>query len=182
MRTSTTVWFTAAGGDAQLLGTYFADDGQHIESRLLVDHAHPNCRSDVLYKGALQADPESDRPDAHAVWVGDVLIRAEATGTDTFETNRNLILTDGARADSVPNLEIETGEIVGAGHASATGRFDDEQVFYLRARGIPEDQARRLIVRGFFAEIIQKIAVPAVRERLTEAIEHELELTEGNKN
>ncbi|OBH47202.1 Fe-S cluster assembly protein SufD [Mycobacterium intracellulare] len=182
VRTSTTVRFTAAGGDAQLLGTYFADDGQHIESRLLVDHAHPNCRSDVLYKGALQADPESDRPDAHAVWVGDVLIRAEATGTDTFETNRNLILTDGARADSVPNLEIETGEIVGAGHASATGRFDDEQVFYLRARGIPEDQARRLIVRGFFAEIIQKIAVPAVRERLTQAIEHELELTEGNKN
>lgn len=182
VRTSTTVRFTAAGGDAQLLGTYFADDGQHIESRLLVDHAHPNCRSDVLYKGALQADPESDRPDAHAVWVGDVLIRAEATGTDTFETNRNLILTDGARADSVPNLEIETGEIVGAGHASATGRFDDEQVFYLRARGVPEDQARRLIVRGFFAEIIQKIAVPAVRERLTEAIEHELELTEGNKN
>ncbi|GFG96530.1 Fe-S cluster assembly protein SufD [Mycobacterium timonense] len=182
VRTSTTVRFTAAGGDAQLLGTYFADDGQHIESRLLVDHAHPNCRSDVLYKGALQADPESDRPDAHAVWVGDVLIRAEATGTDTFETNRNLLLTDGARADSVPNLEIETGEIVGAGHASATGRFDDEQVFYLRARGIPEDQARRLIVRGFFAEIIQKIAVAAVRERLTEAIEHELELTEGNKN
>ncbi len=182
VRTSTTVRFTAPGGDAQLLGTYFADDGQHFESRLLVDHAHPNCRSDVLYKGALQADPESNRPDAHTVWVGDVLIRAEATGTDTFETNRNLLLTDGARADSVPNLEIETGEIVGAGHASATGRFDDEQVFYLQARGIPEDQARRLIVRGFFAEIIQKIAVPAVRERLTEAIEHELELTEGIKN
>ncbi|WP_264991853.1 SufD family Fe-S cluster assembly protein, partial [Mycobacterium montefiorense] len=131
---------------------------------------------------ALQADPESSRPDAHTVWVGDVLIRAEATGTDTFETNRNLLLTDGARADSVPNLEIETGEIVGAGHASATGRFDDEQVFYLQARGIPEDQARRLIVCGFFGEIIQKIAVAAVRDRLTEAIEHELELTEGIKN
>ncbi|BBY21043.1 Fe-S cluster assembly protein SufD [Mycobacterium stomatepiae] len=182
VRTSTTVRFTAAGGDAQLLGTYFADDGQHFESRLLVDHAFPNCKSDVLYKGALQADPESSRPDAHTVWVGDVLIRAEATGTDTFETNRNLLLTDGARADSVPNLEIETGEIVGAGHASATGRFDDEQVFCLQARGIPEDQARRLIVRGFFGEIIQKIAVAAVRDRLTEAIEHELELTEGIKN
>ncbi|MEE3063173.1 MAG: Fe-S cluster assembly protein SufD [Actinomycetota bacterium] len=182
VRTSTTVRFTAPGGDAQLLGTYFADDGQHFESRLLVDHAHPNCRSDVLYKGALQADPESGRPDAHTVWVGDVLIRAEATGTDTFETNRNLLLTDGARADSVPNLEIETGEIVGAGHASATGRFDDEQLFYLQARGIPEDQARRLIVRGFFGEIIQKIAVASVRDRLTEAIEHELELTEGIKN
>ncbi|WAC89512.1 Fe-S cluster assembly protein SufD [Mycobacterium sp. Aquia_213] len=182
VRTTTTVRFTAPGGDAQLLGTYFADDGQHFESRLLVDHAHPNCRSDVLYKGALQGDPDSSRPDAHTVWIGDVLIRAEATGTDTYEANRNLVLTDGARADSVPNLEIETGEIVGAGHASATGRFDDEQVFYLRARGIPEDQARRLIVRGFFAEIIQKIAVASVRDRLTEAIEHELELTEGIKN
>lgn len=171
--------FCAPGGDAELLGLYFADDGQHFESRLLVDHAQPNCRSHVTYKGALQGDPSSKRPDAHTVWVGDVLIRAEATGTDTFETNRNLVLTDGARADSVPNLEIETGEIVGAGHASATGRFDDEQLFYLQARGIPEDQARRLIVRGFFGEIIQQIAVPEIRERLSDAIEHELELTEG---
>jgi Fe-S cluster assembly protein SufD len=179
VRTSATVRFTAQGGDAQLLGTYFADDGQFFESRLLVDHAHPNCKSDVLYKGALQGDPESKKPDAHTVWIGDVLIRAEATGTDTFEINRNLVLTDGARADSVPNLEIETGEIVGAGHASATGRFDDEQLFYLRARGIPEDQARRLVVRGFFNEIIAKISVPAVRERLTEAIERELAITES---
>jgi Fe-S cluster assembly protein SufD len=177
VRTSATVRFTAPGGEAQLLGTYFADDGQHFESRLLVDHAQPNCKSDVLYKGALQGDPDSAKPDAHTVWIGDVLIRAEATGTDTFEVNRNLVLTDGARADSVPNLEIETGEIVGAGHASATGRFDDEQLFYLQARGIPEDQARRLIVRGFFGELIGKIAVPAVRERLTDAIEHELEIT-----
>jgi len=179
VRTSATVRFTAPGGEAQMLGTYFADDGQHFESRLLIDHAQPNCRSDVLYKGALQGDPDSDKPDAHTVWVGDVLIRAEATGTDTFEVNRNLVLTDGARADSVPNLEIETGEIVGAGHASATGRFDDEQLFYLRARGIPEAQARRLVVRGFFGEIIAKIAVPAVRERLTEAIERELAITES---
>ena len=179
VRTAATVRFTAPGGDAQLLGTYFADDGQHFESRLLVDHAQPNCQSDVLYKGALQGDPDSKKPDAHTVWIGDVLIRAEATGTDTFEVNRNLVLTDGARADSVPNLEIETGEIVGAGHASATGRFDDEQLFYLRARGIPEDQARRLVVRGFFDEIIAKIAVPAVRERLTEAIEQELAITES---
>ena len=171
--------FCAPGGDAELLGLYFADDGQHFESRLLVDHAQPNCRSHVTYKGALQGDPDSAKPDAHTVWVGDVLIRAAATGTDTFETNRNLVLTDGARADSVPNLEIETGEIAGAGHASATGRFDDEQLFYLQARGIPEDQARRLVVRGFFGELIQKITVPAVRERLTNAIEHELEITES---
>jgi Fe-S cluster assembly protein SufD len=170
--------FNAPGGDGELLGLYFADDGQHLESRLLIDHAQPNCRSRVLYKGALQGDPDSHRPDAHTVWVGDALIRPEAIGTDTFETNRNLVLTDGARADSIPNLEIETGEIVGAGHASATGRFDDEQLFYLQARGIPADQARRLIVRGFFGEIIQKIALPEVRDRLTNAIEHELELTE----
>ncbi|KMO78020.1 MAG: Fe-S cluster assembly protein SufD [Mycolicibacterium rufum] len=176
------VRYTAPGGDAELLGLYFADDGQHLESRLLVDHAQPNCRSNVMYKGALQGDPESRKPDTHTVWVGDVLIRAEAAGTDTFEVNRNLVLTDGARADSVPNLEIETGEIVGAGHASATGRFDDEQLFYLRARGIPEDQARRLVVRGFFNEIIAKIAVPTVRDRLTEAIERELAITEARSN
>ena len=178
-RMSATVRFDAPGGDAELLGLYFADSGQHLESRLLVDHSQPNCRSNVLYKGALQGDPESPKPDARSVWIGDVLIRAEATGTDTFEVNRNLVLTDGARADSVPNLEIETGEIVGAGHASATGRFDDEQLFYLQARGIPEDQARRLVVRGFFGEIISKIAVPEIRERLTDAIEHELAITES---
>ncbi|MFV1364784.1 Fe-S cluster assembly protein SufD [Mycolicibacterium elephantis] len=178
VRTTGRVRYCAPGGDAVLLGLYFADDGQHFESRLLVDHAEPNCRSQVTYKGALQGDPASPKPDTRTVWIGDVLIRAEAEGTDTFETNRNLVLTDGARADSVPNLEIETGEIAGAGHASATGRFDDEQLFYLQARGIPEDQARRLIVRGFFGEIIQQITVPAVRERLTDAIEKELELTE----
>ena len=179
VRMTGNVRFAAPGGDAELLGLYFADDGQHLESRLLVDHAQPDCKSNVLYKGALQGDPDSKRPDAHTVWIGDVLIRAEATGTDTFEVNRNLVLTDGARADSVPNLEIETGEIAGAGHASATGRFDDEQLFYLRARGIPEEQARRLVVRGFFNEIIAKIAVPDIRERLTAAIEHELAITES---
>jgi Fe-S cluster assembly protein SufD len=178
VRMTATVRYEAPGGDAELLGLYFADTGQHLESRLLVDHSQPNCRSNVLYKGALQGEPASKKPDAHTVWVGDVLIRAEATGTDTFEVNRNLVLTDGARADSVPNLEIETGEIVGAGHASATGRFDDEQMFYLQARGIPGEQARRLVVRGFFGEIISKIAVPAIRDRLTDAIEHELAITE----
>jgi Fe-S cluster assembly protein SufD len=175
VRTTATVRFDAPGGDAELLGLYFADDGQHFESRLLVDHAQPNCRSHVTYKGALQGDPDSSKPDAHTVWIGDVLIRAEATGTDTFEVNRNLVLTDGARADSVPNLEIETGEIVGAGHASATGRFDDLQLFYLMARGIPADEARRLVVRGFFADVIRRLGVPALADRLTAAIEAELE-------
>ena len=179
VRLSATVRYDGPGGDAEMLGLYFADTGQHLESRLLVDHSQPNCRSNVLYKGALQGDPESAESDARTVWVGDVLIRAEATGTDTFEVNRNLVLTDGARADSVPNLEIETGEIIGAGHASATGRFDDEQLFYLQARGIPEEQARRLVVRGFFGEIIAKIGLPAVRDRLADAIERELAITES---
>ncbi|NNH68287.1 Fe-S cluster assembly protein SufD [Nocardia uniformis] len=174
VRLTATVRYDGPGGDAELLGLYFADDGQHFEQRLLVDHSAPHCKSNVLYKGALQGDPSSKKPDARTVWVGDVLIRAAAEGTETYEANRNLVLTDGARADSVPNLEIETGEIVGAGHASATGRFDDEQLFYLRARGIPEEVARRLVVRGFFHEIIQKIAVPEVRERLESAIESEL--------
>ena len=167
--------FTAPGGTVTLNGLYYADDGQHIEHRLLVDHSVPHCTSRILYKGALQGDASSNLPDAHTVWVGDVLIRSAAEGTDTYEMNRNLVLTDGARADSVPNLEIETGEIAGAGHASAVGRFDEEHLFYLMSRGIAEDVARRLVVRGFFGEVINRIGVPEVRERITEAVELELQ-------
>ena len=175
VRLSPTVTYGGPGGDAELLGVYFADAGQHLEQRLFVDHSQPHCRSNVMYKGALQGVIDGDDvPDAHTVWIGDVLIRAAAEGTETFELNRNLVLTDGARADSVPNLEIETGEIVSAGHASATGRFDDEQLFYLRSRGLTEEQARRLVVRGFFQEVLTKIVVTDVRERLEAAIEAEL--------
>ena len=163
------VVYGAPGGEADLYGLYFADAGQHLEHRLFIDHDTPHCRSNVAYKGALQGK------DARAVWIGDVLIRAAAEGTDTYELNRNLVLTDGARVDSVPNLEIETGEIVGAGHASATGRFDDEQLFYLQSRGIPADEARRLVVRGFFAELVQQIGLPELQERLIERIDAELE-------
>ncbi|MGW7365110.1 Fe-S cluster assembly protein SufD [Streptomyces sp. NPDC054841] len=163
------VTYAGTGGEAELLGLYFTDAGQHQEHRLLVTHNSPHCKSNVAYKGALQGQ------DAHAVWIGDVLIEASAEGTDTYEMNRNLVLTDGARVDSVPNLEIETGEIAGAGHASATGRFDDEQLFYLMARGIPEAEARRLVVRGFFAELVQQIGLPDVEERLITKIEAELE-------
>lgn len=171
VRVTPSARFTAPGGEAEMFGLYFADAGQHLEQRLFVDHAVANCTSNVLYKGALQGR------NAHAVWVGDVLIRKEAEGTDSYEANRNLLLTDGARADSVPNLEIETGLIKGAGHASATGRLDDEHLFYLMARGIPEDVARRLVVRGFLHEIIQQIKVPALEERLTDAVERELAVT-----
>ncbi|MEU1200845.1 Fe-S cluster assembly protein SufD [Streptomyces sp. NPDC005813] len=163
------VAYAGTGGEAELFGLYFTDSGQHQEHRLLVDHNTPHCKSNVAYKGALQGDG------AHAVWIGDVLIEAKAEGTDTYEMNRNLVLTDGARVDSVPNLEIETGEIVGAGHASATGRFDDEQLFYLMARGIPAGEARRLVVRGFFAELVQQIGVDDIEERLLVKIDEELE-------
>lgn len=174
VRVNPIVQYAGPGGDAEMWGLYFADAGQHLEQRLLVDHSVPQCRSRVTYKGALQGVTNDRANEAHTVWVGDVLIRAAAEGTDTYELNRNLILTDGARADSIPNLEIETGEILGAGHASATGRFDDEQLFYLQARGISEEAARRLVVRGFFGEIISKITIPALRERLEAAIEAEL--------
>lgn len=163
------VSYASTGGEAELFGLYFTDRGQHQEHRLLVDHNNPHNKSNAVYKGALQGEG------AHAVWIGDVLIRVMAEGTDTYEMNRNLVLSDGARVDSVPNLEIETGEIVGAGHASATGRFDDEQLFYLMARGIPEQDARRLVVRGFFAELVQQIGLPDVEERLIAKIEEELE-------
>ncbi|MER8031284.1 Fe-S cluster assembly protein SufD [Streptomyces bauhiniae] len=163
------VSYAGPGGEAELFGLYFTDSGQHQEHRLLVDHNTPHCKSHVVYKGALQGEG------AHAVWIGDVLIEAKAEGTDTYEMNRNLVLTDGSRVDSVPNLEIETGEIVGAGHASTTGRFDDEQLFYLMARGIPEYEARRLVVRGFFAELVQQIGLPDIEERLLVKIEEELE-------
>jgi Fe-S cluster assembly protein SufD len=168
VRQYTSVDYTDRGGEAELYGLYFADAGQHFEHRLLVDHSVPDCRSYVGYRGALQGDG------AHTIWVGDVLIRAEATGTDTYEINRNLVLSDGARADSVPNLEIETGEVVGAGHASATGRFDDEQLFYLMSRGISESEARRLVVHGFFAELLNKIHVPELHDRLAAGIEARL--------
>ena len=164
-----TVEFTAPGASAELLGVYFATTGQFFEHRMHVDHAVPHAKSRVNYKGALAGR------DAHTVWIGDVLIRAVAEGTDTYELNRNLLLTDGARADSVPNLEIETGEIVGAGHASTTGRFDDEQLFYLMSRGITLEDARRLVVRGFFNEIISEIHNEEVQERLMNRIDGELE-------
>ncbi|HCG57286.1 MULTISPECIES: Fe-S cluster assembly protein SufD [Brevibacterium] len=168
VRLNTNVRYSAAGGEAELLGLYFADAGQHFEHRTYIDHNTPKATSNVHYKGALQGK------DARSVWIGDVLIRPEALDIDTYELNRNLILSDGARADSVPNLEIETGDIAGAGHASSTGRFDEEHLFYLMSRGIPEDIARQLVVRGFFNEVIQKIQVPEIEEVLNERIEEEL--------
>ncbi|GAA2074886.1 Fe-S cluster assembly protein SufD [Aeromicrobium tamlense] len=174
VRSSTNVDYRGSGGSVDLLGIYFADAGQHLEHRQFVDHTAPKTRSNVEYKGALQGQ------DAHTVWIGNVLIRKVAEGIETFEQNDNLVLTDGARADSVPNLEIETGDIAGAGHASTTGRFDDEHLFYLQSRGIDPTEAKRLVVHGFFNDIIRRIGVADLQERLMSAIEDELAAVVGN--
>jgi Fe-S cluster assembly protein SufD len=168
VRMHANVEYAGPGGDAELLGLYFADEGQHLEHRLFADHTAPKTKSHVLYKGALQGEG------AHTVWIGNVLIRKVAEGIETYEENRNLVLSDGCQADSVPNLEIETGEIEGAGHASATARFDDEQLFYLRSRGVSEKEARRLVVHGFFNDLIRKVGIPSIEAQLLQTVEAEL--------
>jgi len=168
VRHDVTGTYSGPGGSIEMLGLYFADAGQHVEHRLFVDHNEPRTKSNVVYKGALQGER------AHTVWIGNVLIRKEAEGIETYEENRNLVLSDGCQADSVPNLEIETGEIEGAGHASATARFDDEQLFYLRSRGVSEKEARRLVVHGFFNDLIRKIDVPQLEDQLVATVEAEL--------
>ncbi|AXH36011.1 Fe-S cluster assembly protein SufD [Humibacter sp. BT305] len=168
VRVNPSLQLVEQGGSVESLGLYFADGGQYIEQRPYVNHVAADTRSRVTFKGALHG------AGAHTVWVGDVLIGPHADGTDSYEQNRNLVLSDGTRADSIPNLEIETGNIQGAGHASSTGRFDDEQLFYLQSRGISEEEARRLVVQGFLAEIVQQLGSEALELRLTAAIEHEL--------
>jgi Fe-S cluster assembly protein SufD len=168
VRVNPSIELAGTGARAEMYGLSYSDSGQHLESQVYLHHKGAETTGDVLYKGALQGSG------ARSVWIGDVLIGPEAVGTDSYEANRNLVLTDGARAESIPNLEIETGDIRGAGHASATGRFDDEQLFYLQARGIPEPEARRLVVLGFLSEIVQRIGVPALEAELTELIEREL--------
>lgn len=160
--------YAGPGGQAELLGVFLADQDQFLEHRVFVDHDQPHCTSNVTYKGALSGKT------AHTVWVGDVLVRRTAIGIDTYELNRNLLLNDGPRADSVPNLELETGDVAGAGHASATGRFDDEQLFYLQARGIPEQVARQLVVHGFFADVLGRVGQPEWRAALMGRIDARL--------
>ena len=161
------------GSEADVRGLYYADAGQHFEHQVWGDHAAERTRIDVNYKGALQGQG------ARTVWIGDVLIREGAVGTDSYEQNRNLVLSDGARADSVPNLEIECGDIEGAGHASATGRFDEQHLFYLMARGIDELSARRLVVHGFLNEIVQQLDDEELVERVENRLEEELKVADA---
>ena len=168
IRLSPSVRYDGPGGSAQMLGAFLATEDQFQEFRLFVDHNEPHCSSNVVFKGALSGR------NTHTVWIGDVLVRRAAVGIETYEMNRNLLLNDGPRADSVPNLELETGDVVGAGHASATGRFDDEQLFYLQSRGIPEDLARQLVVRGFFVDVLDKVADEQLRADVLQRIEERI--------
>jgi Fe-S cluster assembly protein SufD len=168
VRVNPSAHLVGAGSDVEMLGVYFADAPQHLEQQVFVFHDAAHCRSRVTYKGALNG------AGARTVWVGDVLIGKNGLGTDSYEQNRNLVLSQGARADSEPNLEIEIGDIIGAGHASATGRFDDEQLFYLQSRGITKVEAMRLVVRGFLVDVVQKIGAPHLEQHLIDHIEDEL--------
>jgi len=164
------VHYRGPGGSAELLGVFLADQQEYVEHRIFVEHDQPRCTSNVVYKGALSGK------EAHSVWIGDVLVRREAVGINTYEVNRNLLLNDGPRADSVPNLELETGDIEGAGHASATGRFDEQQLFYLMSRGIPEEMARQLVVRGFFADVLSRLGLPELQANIVGRISTRLGL------
>jgi Fe-S cluster assembly protein SufD len=168
VRVATRAEFLGEGGRVDLLGLGMTSAHQHHEARLDIEHAAPRCTSRATYKNALL------EPSARTVWVGDVAIRPQAHGTDSYELNRNLVLSRGARADSVPNLEIMTGQIEGAGHASATGRFDEEQLFYLESRGIPAAQARSMVVHAFLAELIGHIGESTVESALTAAVDVKL--------
>lgn len=151
VRVNPSVSLCGRKADSVLNGLCLALDEAYFEENVFVDHASLNTKTDVNYKCILAGKG------ARNAWVGDVAIRKDAVGTDSYEKNQNLILHPGARADSVPNLEIECGDIEGAGHASATGRFDEEHIFYLMARGIPKPVAKRMIIEGFAMEIIQKL-------------------------
>ena len=157
---------TGRGADARALGLYFADGEQHFEHRVVSRHEAPDAYSNLLYKGALK-----DR--AHTVFYGNLIVPPGAPRTDAYQTNRNLVLNEGARADTIPFLEIETAD-VRCSHAGAVGRVDDEHLFYLRSRGVPEEVAKRLIVIGFLQEVLEQISFTELREELEAAVEEKV--------
>lgn len=140
------------GSSVQMGGIYFGDGSQVLDYRIYVTHQGPRTTSDIFLKGAV-AD------NARAVWTGLMRIEKGAVGTSAFETNRNLVLSDGAKVNSVPNLEILTDDLQ-CGHGSSSGPLDEQQLYYLMSRGLPQDPAERLLVRGFFNEILSRLAVP----------------------
>jgi len=156
------------GGSSEMLGMYFGDGDQHFDHRSIQDHVGNATASDLLYKGAL-------KDASKAVYTGTVIIEKDAHRCDAYQTNRNVLLSDRAKADSVPNLEILTNDPVRCGHAASVGPVDENAMFYLQSRGIPPEEAERLIVFGFFREVLDRIALAEVREGLERAIEAELE-------
>jgi Fe-S cluster assembly protein SufD len=154
------------GGFSEMLGVFFADEDQHFDHRSIQDHVAPHCTSDLLYKGAL-------RDHSRAVYSGWVHVRPDAQKTDAMQTSRNIVLSEHAKADAIPNLEIEAND-VRCGHAASVGPVDDDAIFYLTSRGIPRDEAERLIVSGFFQEVLDRVALDEVRTGAEQAIQDEL--------
>jgi Fe-S cluster assembly protein SufD len=155
------------GGFSEMLGIFFADGDQHFDHRSLQDHVAPNCTSDLLYKGVLR-----DR--SRAVYSGWVHVRPDAQKTNAMQTSRNMVLSEHAKADAIPNLEIEAND-VRCGHAASVGPVDEDTLFYLQSRGIPRDEAERLIVTGFFQEVLDRVTIDEVREGAETAIANELQ-------
>jgi Fe-S cluster assembly protein SufD len=155
------------GSSSEMLGLYFGDAEQHIDHRSIQDHVGSRTSSDLLYKGAL-------RDSSNAIYTGTVVIEHGAHLCDAYQTNRNILLSEHARAQSVPNLEILSNDPTKCGHAASVGPVSDEELFYVMSRGIPEKEAERLIVFGFFAEVLDRVDLPEIREQLERAIEDEL--------
>lgn len=166
VRVEPTMVCAGPGSDARALGLYFAGGDQHFEHRVVARHEAPQAYSNLLYKGAIQ-----DR--AHTVFYGNLVVPPGAPGTDAYQTNRNLVLNAGARADTIPFLEIETAEVK-CSHAGAVGRVDDEHLFYLRSRGVPEAAAKRLIVMGFLQEVLAQVTLGELRSELESAVREKL--------
>jgi Fe-S cluster assembly protein SufD len=158
---------TGDGGSSEMLGVYFGDGEQHIDHRSVQDHVGSRTSSDLLYKGALR-----DR--SNAIYTGTVILEQGAHGCDAYQTNRNILLSETSKAMSVPNLEILTNDPTRCGHAASVGPVSDDELFYLMSRGIPREDAERLIVFGFFAEVLDRVDIPEIRDGLVQSIEAEL--------
>jgi Fe-S cluster assembly protein SufD len=166
-RMRTEAHLTGQGGTTRQIALYYADGDQMHDFRTLQDHVAPKTNSDLLFKGAVQDH-------ARSVYTGLIKIRHDARGSAAFQTNRNLTLSEGAWAESVPNLEIETNEVK-CSHASTVGPIDEEQRFYLESRGIPPEIAERLVVLGFFDEVLDQLPVGPLATRLREAVSAKLQ-------
>jgi Fe-S cluster assembly protein SufD len=159
---------TGDGGESDLVAVYFGDGAQMLDFRTLQDHDAPNTRSDLLFKGAVEDE-------ARSVYSGLIRLRPAARKANASQTNRNLVLTEGAGAESIPNLEIEANDVK-CSHASTVGPIDEDQLYYLESRGVPPEEAERLIVLGFFDDVFERLPVPslvaALRRTVIEKIEH----------